>query len=169
MSVSCPITVQFEVREPKLLMEVASVHRARIKLLEHTEGFDKSAWLFLSHLAEGHGVDGGSKGSMCTWGAVGNYVSIEFFVEVLESFWIELYTKNVMFPSDGIIVMSQTEQRAVMNVVEISNDRTVPSGPVELIVQEAETPFPLFGWYFERPEKLLPPDVYTTTIKTEQS
>lgn len=163
MSVNCPITVQFQVDKPDVLEEVGLRHHNTMMRRDRQEGaYNADAARFLRYVVQGKGVANGPRGDMFTWGSVGNYTMIESFVGALRPFWEELYRESALWDFVGILVMSQTEQRAHSTIVEISKDRTTPRSELSLIVRSRDTPFPLFEGFIERPEKLLPPDVHTT-------
>lgn len=167
MSVNCPVTVQFQIHKPEGLPGIARRHHDRMLPLDQgDEGRDRDALRFLEHAAEGKGVALGPKGDMFTWGSVGNYTSVVTFVEALRPFWADLYRERIIWDFSGIVVMSQTEQRAHSTIIEVSCDQTSPRGPdaegkVTLVIRETETPFPLFEGYYERPEQLVPAGVTT--------
>jgi hypothetical protein len=166
MSVNCNITVQFEVSKPDLLKETAREHHARVRALEAADdGFDRDALYMLEHASGGNGVGRGPKGDMFTWGHVGNYSSVERFVEALNDFWVDLYEKRIVMNCDGIVVMFQQEQHPFVKIVEMQLDRSSPKSAPTLEAREHETPFPLFGWYFERLENATPPGVRAFTIE----
>lgn len=170
MSVHCNITVQFQVRDPEELSEIAGEQGARMARLEGSDDYDRDAARFLDYMQEvGRGVAPGPRGDMFTWGSLGNYSCAEVFVESLVPFWRELYARRAVFDHDGVVVMFQQEQRPYVKIAEISMDRTAPHGGKALVVRELETSFPLFGWYFERPEGLLSPGVRTDVVCEEES
>jgi len=169
VSVNCPVTVQFEVSKPEMLPEIARRHSgimARRDVRE--EDFDRDALRLLEHVAEGRGVALGPKGDMFTWGSVGNYTSVAHFVDALRPFFADLYRRGAIWNFVGIVVMSQTEQRAFSTIAEVSCDQTVPrtresAGRVTLVVRVMETAFPLFEGFYERAEGMLPSGVVTST------
>jgi hypothetical protein len=172
MSVCCNITVQFPVKSDTNLFVCARRHLDAMETLKEAtsypsaeDGYNADAHRMLRYAAEVHGVGTGPKGDMFTWGSIGNYSSIEDFVTALRPFWIDLYTTHAMFDSEGVVVMFQQEQRPFVKFAEISMDRTAPGEDLVLIRRDWETPFPLFGWFFERPEELLPPAMQTTIWK----
>jgi|GEM_PF-4419482 len=175
MSVCCNITVQFEVRSDAKLFVCA---RRQLKIMEALkestpypsaeDGYNADAHRMLRYVVEGHGVGAGPRGDMFTWGSVGNYSSIEAFVAALIPFWRDIYAEYVMFDFEGIVVMFQREQRPFVKFAEISVDRTAPGEDLVLVRRDWETPFPLFGWFFERPEALLPAGIRTTILKGDK-
>ena len=165
MSFCCPITVSFEVSKMEVLKEIARKYTVLMKSYadsdESGSEYDRDAHRFLEYAAEGQGIGMGPKGDMFTWGSVGNYTSVETFVDVLMPFWGELYSEHALMFGDGIVIMSQSEQRPSMKIVEISKDQTMPRDRTALVVRSMESPFPLLGWFVERPEELLPPGIRT--------
>jgi hypothetical protein len=170
VSFTVPITVQFQVQDESLLREVA---REELSVMERRdrqeEAYNVDAVRFLSYAAEGRGVAHGPKGSMFTWGVVGNYTMVSAFVEALRPFWVAIYRRGLIWNFSGIVVMSQTEQQAHSTVVEISMDQTMPrtrgaQGVLTLIVREMKTPFPLFEGYYERTEEQVQHAKVTTEI-----
>jgi len=157
MSFNCNITVQFEVSRTNVLKEVAQAHLERLKHMSETdhEDYDRDAHRFFEYMAEGKGVGNGPRGDMLTWGSVGNYSSIEDFMGAMRPFLFDLYDKGAIMPCDGAIVMFQQEQRPFVKIVEISNNRSFGK-TVSLEIREGEFLFPLFGWYYERPEAHVP-------------
>lgn len=153
MSVYCNITVQFEVREEKGLKALSQEYAERMRSLKDTDGFDRDAYRMLHYMSEGKGVAYGPKGDMFTWGSVGNYSNVDLFVDALKGFWARLYWDRVVMDSDGVVVMFQQEQRPFTKTVEIRSKRPRNQG---LIITEYESPFPLFGWFYERDERMLP-------------
>jgi hypothetical protein len=169
MSVDCNISVQFEVRG-QLLREIAVEHCSRMKVLadgsyEEREGFDRDALRMLEHASEGKGVAIGPRGDMFTWGSVGNYSSIDYFVDALAPFWIDLYAKRVMFDHHSIIVMFQQEQRPTGKTIEIIAKRVAGQVPSTIEIRELEASFPLFGWHLERRDDALPQGVLVREVE----
>lgn len=158
MSVNCPIVVSFEVSKFEVLKELGRKHLEIMKKRadEDDEDYDPDAQRMLQYVAEGKGIGMGPKGDMFTWGNVGNYGSLEGFVDALRGFWHDLYRDRAIMNCDGVIVMFQREQYPFMKIAEIMSARK-QDAPGALVVRTAEMAFPLYGWYFERPDKLVPP------------
>lgn len=164
MSVNCNISVQFEVANHAKFNDTVEEH---VRRCWETDDFDGDARRMLHYAEEGGGVAGGPKGDMFSWATVGNYSSVSHFVEALHPFWASLYENGAVSPGDGIVVMFQQEQVPSVQIVEISLDRTSPRDQKVLVVREGVTPFPLFGWYFERPDALLPSNVTVQEVEGE--
>jgi len=173
MSFDCNISVQFEVKNAKILRELAVEYVSRMKALadgldDEREGFDRDALRMLEHAAEGKGVAVGPRGDMYTWGSVGNYSSVDCFVDALAPVWIDLYAKRAMFDHNSIVVMFQQEQRPVGRIIEIIPKRVAGQVPSTIEIRELEASFPLFGWHFERPDALLPPGVSVREVERKE-
>lgn len=174
MSVDCNITVQFEVTDVIVLKQLSWEHATNLKMLADVDGpapeeFDRDALRMLEHAAGGHGVALGPRGDMFTWGSLGNYSSLDCFVDALNPFWLELYVRRAVFDHNGIVVMFQQEQRALGRIIEITAQRVAGRPPPGLVIRELETTFPLFGWHLERPDGLLPRGVSTREVEGTRS
>ena len=158
MSVNCPIVVSFEVSKFEVLEDLGRKHLETMKRRaeKDDDDYDPDAQRFLQYVAEGKGIGLGPKGDMFTWGNVGNYGSLERFVDSLRGFWQDLFRDRAIMNCDGVVVMFQQEQSPFMKITEIVSARKLED-PGALVVRTAELPFPLYGWYSERSDKLVPP------------
>jgi hypothetical protein len=155
MSLSCNITVQFQVHRSSEFVAVAVEH---IWWSSKIADFNVDALHLLEYAAGGSGIARGPQGDMFTWGYLGNHSNFDTFVDVLVPFWRDLYGKHVVLDGDGIVIMYQQAQSPCLKIAEISLDRTSSRGRT-LVVREGEISFPLFGWYSERHDRALPPNV----------
>jgi len=78
---------------------------------------------YLRYIIQGKSVATGPKGSLSTWGMVGNYTSHENFVDGLVPFWSDLYKNDdVLFKFERIIVFCEPEQSQRAECYEIRYD-----------------------------------------------
>ena len=80
----------------------------------------REAKAMLKAFSEGNGYNCGWKGSIWSWGIVGNYTDGEKFVKCLKPFWNELIiNEKGAFEFDHVIVFREPEQRGYAECWEI--------------------------------------------------
>lgn len=128
MSSLVEITVSFSMTENGPLAALAAEHLAFLKSLPEDDQPPAEAFLFLDELSKRTGFNRGTKGGMVAWGAVGNYLMPETFIEALDNFWVDLFNEKAgrsFSHWTSILVISQAEG-AWARVFEIGLDRTKP-------------------------------------------
>lgn len=162
MSVNCPITIQFQIRDEAGLFALAVRHRDRMLAVDRDgDEWDRDACRMLEYAAEAKGVALGPKGDMFTWGSVGNYSSADTFVDALRPFFQDLWRERVLFDFHTVVVMFQQEQHHTGHLFELSLDQTAPRDAMPVVVRDLDSTFPLFEGVYERSEKLLPRGIRT--------
>lgn len=99
---------------------VAEIAKKYVDTIEHC---NEAEW-YLEELSTRKGYNPGPKGGLSMWGIVGNYTSVDEFIDALEPFFLELF-KTEAGPSDfeHIIVFYEREQSEQAKAYEISYDK----------------------------------------------
>ncbi len=117
--------------DSKAISELANKHIDKVR--DCTEAI----W-FLEYISEGKGVTNGPKGSLFTWGIVGNYTYAGHFVEILMPFWKELFNTEIgPLNFEHIIVFYEPEQSEQASCYEIS----YCTKSNKVIIQDHRLPF----------------------------
>lgn len=133
------IHVAFACDENEPVAALAKKHRPLIG--DEDDGMRAAQW-FLDDLSERAGSNRGPKGSLSLWGMIGNYTTVDSFVDVLRPFWAELLRSEAggICDFEHILVFGEREQTERTTAWEIYlDDSKWPPGP--LIVKKHECPF----------------------------
>ncbi len=129
------LTVIFETHLEDGIPNLASEHLEKIKEP------NRDVRGFLEYVSKGFAVGFGPKGSVLSWGHVGNYSIPEDFMCDLKPFWLDLYKIGAIQKYDAIIVMSQREQADCMTIFELRKGEETGN----LMARRIDTSVPSFG------------------------
>lgn len=145
-SIMCPVMTtvwdkSVEKHVPTPFTEIAKKHS---KLLAESEEFPQGVCLsFLRDVADGRCIFEASKGNGLCWAAEGNGTNIDFVVDQLLPFFVDLWNMRAIFWTYGIIITTNGESEGETRVVQLRlpahvqnmlrfNKQTVRTGDVGL-------------------------------------
>jgi hypothetical protein len=107
--------------EPDEVSPLAMKHASAVaaSFTDPVLDWEQAVLVFLRDVGSGKAYFGGSKGDFWVWGTIGNYLSVDKFVEYVKPFFTELYGSGILPDHHRVVFMCEKEQSETVAIREL--------------------------------------------------